>query len=57
MKEYPRLFPNDYSVRDHLFCVIGNGLCVSDGNIYDNSNVNDRYFGFVDRKDSSKRSI
>lgn len=57
MKEYPRLFPNDYSVRDHLFCVIGNGLCVSDGNIYDNSNVNDRYFGFVDRKDSLPKEV
>ena len=57
MTEWPSLFPNDFSIRDHLFCVIGTGLCVSDGNIYDKTNVNDRYFGYEQRKDSLPKEV
>lgn len=57
MRDWPSLFPNDFSIRDHLFCVIGTGLCVSDGNIYDKTNVNDRYFGYEQRKDSLPKEV
>lgn len=48
---YPSLFPNDFSIRDHIFCVIGTGLTIYKGNII-NKNSKDIYHGAFSRKDS-----
>lgn len=57
MQDYPSIFPNDFSIRDHLFCTIGTGLTVSNGNICEKTNRDNKYSGFEQRKDSLPEQV
>lgn len=47
-----KYFVTDFSIRDHIFCTIGNGLRVFEGNISDRFNPNNNFDKYYTKKDS-----